>query len=486
MTAQAENVMKTLILSVVLLSSARVTAETIAVRAGANLQAALDRAKSGDTIELEAGAMFNGHFTLPVKDGTAVTTLRTAARDVPTTTARVSPADAVKFAKLQTPDQDPALQTAPGAHHWRITLIEVLGAGDGDLVALGDWHQSSPSQVPHDIVVDRVYIHGDPARGRRRGISLNSAATAITNSYISDIKAVGHDTQAIGGSTGPGPFIITNNYLEASTENIMFGGADPAIPNLVPTDITITGNTLTKPESWRKEPWEVKNLFELKNARHVVVRDNTLEYNWLHGQTGFAVLFTVRNQDGACPWCEVSDVVFEHNIVRHSSAGVMILGVDYTHPSKQSHDIVIRNNVFSDIDNQRWGGSGYAFQISGGPRDITIDHNTIIQDHGSGFIQVDGPAIPGFVFTNNVVRHNEYGLAGTNRAPGKDALTFFFPGARFSGNVIADGDASRFPPGNEFPSFQELCKAMASCESHDYKLKPDAKWRGAGAQVPAN
>ncbi|HET9831969.1 MAG TPA: right-handed parallel beta-helix repeat-containing protein, partial [Vicinamibacterales bacterium] len=369
--------MKILILSVVLLWPVRATAETITVRAGANLQAALDRAKGGDTIELEAGAMFNGHFTLPVKDGTSVTTLQTAGRDLSTTTARVSPADAVKFAKLQTPDHDPALQTAPGAHHWRITLIEVFGADDGDLVALGDWHQSSPSQVPHDIVVDRVYIHGDPARGRRRGISLNSASTAITNSYISDIKQVGHDTQAIGGSTGPGPFTITNNYLEASTENLMFGGADPAIPNLVPTDITITGNTIAKPESWRKERWEVKNLFELKNARHVVVRDNTLEYNWLHGQTGFAVLFTVRNQDGGCPWCEVSDVVFERNIVRHSSAGVMILGVDYTHPSKQMHDIVIRDNVFSDIDNQRWGGSGYAFQISGGPRDITIDHNTI-------------------------------------------------------------------------------------------------------------
>ena len=93
MTARTENVMKILILSVVLLSSVRAAAETIAVRAGANLQAALDRAKSGDTIELEAGAMFNGHFTLPVKDGTAVTTLRTAARDVSTTTARVSPAE---------------------------------------------------------------------------------------------------------------------------------------------------------------------------------------------------------------------------------------------------------------------------------------------------------------------------------------------------------------------------------------------------------
>ena len=86
----------------------------------------------------------------------------------------------------------------------------------------------------------------------------------------------------------------------------------------------------------------------------------------------------MRNQDGACPWCEVSDVLFEHNVVRHSSGAVNILGVDDNHPSRQTRSIVIRSNVFSDIDNQRWGGSGYAFQMSDGPRDITIDRNTII------------------------------------------------------------------------------------------------------------
>ena len=478
-----------LVLTCVVLAwmAAPAAAETIAVRAGADLQSALDRAKAGDTIELEPRATFVGHYTLPVKDGAAVTTLRTAAQTAASRTARLSPADAAAFAKLQTTDNQPALQTAPGAHHWRITLLEVTGAGDGDLVSLGDGRpQASPAQVPHDLLFDRVYLHGDAALGRRRGISINSASTTITNSHISDIKAVGRDAQAICGWNGPGPFTITNNYLEASTENVLFGGADPSIANLVPTDITITGNTLAKPERWRQERWEVKNLLELKNARHVVIRDNTLEYNWLQAQVGFAVLFTVRNQDGGCPWCEVSDVVFENNVVRHSSAGVSILGVDNNHPSKQTRGIVIRNNVFTDIDNQRWGGSGYAFLITNGPRDITIDHNTIVQDHGAGFLQVDGPQVPGFVFTNNIVRQNEYGVAGTARAPGKDALTFFFPDGRFTGNVIAEGDPSRYPSGNEFPSFQELCKAMASCESHDYRLKPDAKWRAAGAQTTSN
>ncbi len=468
-----------LIASFVLASTAG--AETIVVRAGGDLQAALDRARAGDSVELDEGATFTGHFTLPVTEGSAVTTLRT--RGLPASPARVTPAGAARFAKLQTPDNQPALQTAPGAHHWRVTALEVIGAGDGDLVALGDGRpQTSPAQVPHDLVVDRVFVHGDAARGRRRGIALNSASTTISNSYVSDIKAVGRDAQAICGWNGPGPFTIVNNYLEASTENVLFGGADPSIANLVPTDITIAENTLAKPERWRQERWEVKNLLELKNARHVVVRDNTLEYNWQAAQTGFAVLFTVRNQDGGCPWCEVSDVVFERNAVRHSGGAVNILGVDNNHPSRQTRDLVIRDNTFSDIDNQRWGGSGYAIQISDGPRDITVDHNTIVQEHGAGFIQVEGPPVPGFVFTNNVVKHNVYGVAGRARAPGKDALDFFFPAARFAGNVIADGDASRYPPGNDFPSFQDLCKAMASCESHDYRLKPDVRWH-AGARA---
>jgi hypothetical protein len=435
---------------------------------GRDLQAALDRSKPGDTIELEPGATFTEHFMLPVKDvkdGDAFVTLRTAGAEARAPQGRIAPADAANFAKLRTPDHDAALQTQAGAHHWRIALLEITGADDGELLSLGSGSrdQTNTSQVPHDLVVDRVFIHGDPARGRRRGIGLNSAATTISRSYISDIKAVGRDAQAICGWNGPGPFTITDNYLEASTENILFGGADPGIKDLVPSDITVTGNTLSKPTAWRNERWEVKNIFELKNARRVLAEGNVLEHNWQHDQNGFAILFTVRNQDGGAPWCAVEDVTFENNIVRHTAGAVSILGVDNNHPSKQTRGIVIRSNVFTDIDNQRWGGSGYAFLILGGPRDITIDRNTIIQEHGAGFLQVEGPPVPGFVFTNNTVRQNTYGLMGQDRAPGNDSLNFFFPGATFTGNVIADGDSGRYPSGNRFPSFGEMCAQVKSC-----------------------
>jgi hypothetical protein len=54
--------------------------------------------------------------------------------------------------------------------------------------------------------------------------------------------------------------------------------------------------------------WSVKNLLELKNARRVTIRGNVLENNWVSAQAGFAILFTVRNEDGAAPWAVIEDV----------------------------------------------------------------------------------------------------------------------------------------------------------------------------------
>ena len=73
----------------------------------------------------------------------------------------------------------------------------------------------------------------------------------MLNSFISDIKAVNADSQAIVGYNGEGPFTIENNYLEAAGENVMFGGSDPAVTNLVPSDIVLRRNHLYKPLEWR-------------------------------------------------------------------------------------------------------------------------------------------------------------------------------------------------------------------------------------------
>ena len=55
--------------------------KTIIVRKGGDFQAALEAAKPGDTIMLEAGANFRGAFKLPTKSGNEFITIRTSAAD---------------------------------------------------------------------------------------------------------------------------------------------------------------------------------------------------------------------------------------------------------------------------------------------------------------------------------------------------------------------------------------------------------------------
>ena len=151
----------------------------------------------------------------------------------------------------------PALQTAAGARFWVLQYLEFQAnpGGYGDIITLGSGDpavQTDLAQVPSELVIDRCYIHGDAALGQKRGIALNSGKTDIIDSYISDIKAIGFETQAIAGWNGPGPYRILNNYLEGAGINVLLGGADPGIPGLVTTNVEFKRNHLKKQVAWRQ------------------------------------------------------------------------------------------------------------------------------------------------------------------------------------------------------------------------------------------
>lgn len=441
--------------AVLCLATVPARAEIRRVPAGADLQAALNAARPGDAIELEAGATYTGNFVLPAFEGDRDVTLRTepAAGTPEDAGQRITPAAAAKFARIVSPSSAAALRTAPGAHHWRLMLLELPNNKDGagDIMQIGDGSaaQSRADQVPHDIVLDRLYIHGDARVGQKRGVALNGRAVTVRNCHISDIKMAGADAQAIAGWNGPGPFTIENNYLEASGEGFLLGGADPAIPDLVPADVTFRYNHVTRPMAWRGSPWQVKNLFELKNARRVTVEYNLLENNWQAAQPGYAVLLTPRSQQGGCPWCVVESVEFAHNVVRNVSAAVNILGRDSPQPTRQTNGIRIHDNLFTGITT-RLGGNGWAILIGDGPRDVVIDHNTFEFDGTTLVYAYGSPPASGFVFTNNAATHGTYGINGAGASTGTLTLQTFFPGAVVKGNWLSGGPAARYPPGNRF------------------------------------
>jgi hypothetical protein len=452
-----------------------------------NLQAALNKAQPGETIVLDAGATYVGHFVLPKKDGNSYVTIQTSrAAELPEG-RRVSPEQSSLMAKLASSGQGAAaVSTEVGSHHYKFIGVEITSASESaliyDLVSLGDGDtQRTLESVPHHFIFDRCYIHALPQQSLKRGVALNSAYTDIINSYIAGFKVAGQDSQAIAGWNGPGPFRILNNYLEAAGENVMFGGATSVIPNLVPTGIEIRGNHFYKPLSWRKEDpsfggtvWTVKNLFELKTGRQVTVEGNVFENNWAQAQTGFAILFNCIDDTGG--WARIEDITFSNNLVRHSGQGFNIRGQDAS--GSHASRITIRNNLFDDIDSQKWGGDGRLFQVYQAATDVVIDHNTGI-NNGS-IITATGQPSSGFIYKNNLTRHNAYGVFGDGGFIGTACLNKYYPGWTFTNNVLAelppDVSSSQYPAKNFFP--RSFAAQFMNASEGNYRLAQTSPFRG--------
>ncbi len=422
-----------------------------------DLQSAINRAQPGDVIVVDAQATYTGPFTLPKKSGNEFITIQSSRVAELPADVRVGPGQAELFARLQSATAgEPVIKTAPGAHHYRFIGVEISTAtGDTkmyDLVQIGDTKQTS-AQVPEHIEIDRSYIHGHPTQEVQRGVSLNGKAIKVSNSYISEIHGRGYDTQALCGWNGPGPFDIINNYLEAAGENVMFGGALPSIPGLVPSDITIRDNDFFKPLSWKVgHPtyagihWSIKNLLEFKNASVVTVEGNTFKNSWTDAQIGYAILFTVRSEDGKAPWATLENITFKNNIVSDADQSLQLLGND-SGRSKQAKGLTITHNLFTNIKNRFLTMSGY--------ENVVIDHNTHFQN--GNIMALHGEPSRGFVYTNNITVRapSSYGIFGDGTGEGTAALTRFLPGYKMSRNIIIGAPASQYPPNNAYPATPE-------------------------------
>ena len=467
----------------------------IHVAAGGNLQKILDEARAGDTIRIESGASFVGNFVLPRKDGDAWIVVRSDVPDdaLPPPGSRITPAHAPRLAKILTPNSDPALTAADGAHHYRLVGLEISTRKELSrtlsLVTLGNNRAPSLESLPHHITIDRCYIHGNSESTVRRGITLNAASIAVIDSHISDIHEAGADSQAICGWNGPGPFKIVNNYLEGAGENIMFGGAQGSLnvdPHfVVPSDIEIRHNHFYKPLRWREgdpgydgSKWTIKNLFELKNAQRVLIEGNIFEQCWAAAQRGFAFALTPRVQSG--PRAVLQDVTFRLNIVRGAASGVAVSGADgEEHPPRpqRGQRILFENNLFEQIDGGRWGGQGRLFQPTNAVRDLQIVNNTAFQSGPVSFAEQGLPYL-GFVFSNNIVPHGA-GFAASGKSTGFPTLEAFFPDSVFTGNVLVAGPSYLFPKGNFFPNDWKRV-GFVDLAGGNYRLSPKSPYKNKG------
>lgn len=448
----------------------------IQVKAGGDLQGAIESANYGDVIVLEAGATFRGPITLPYKESTSdsnqfITITTSNLNGIPPENQRVNPqVHAAAMPKIVGPNNSVAIATDERAHHYKFVGIEFSPAEDSkylyNLIDLGKSEYKSLDQIPHHLIFDRCYIHSTGLNKARRGVGANSAETTIKNSHISGFAGEGDETQGICGWNGPGPFRIINNYIEGGGQNIMFGGADPAVPNLVPSNIEIRGNLIYKPCHWFGKA-TIKASLEFKNASNVLIDGNRIESCGLVG----AFVLTVRNQDGRAPWSTLEDITITNNIVRHSNTAVSILGRDDYKPSQQAKRIRIANNLLVDIVPDY----SAVFMIGCCANTVTVENNTV-QQTGNIMTCYSTPH-QNFVFRNNFVLFNEYGFVCPANMLSPDSRGNVIVDNR--GQIAANGYPHNIPKGNSVVSSLDDIGFVNYAEG-DWRLTPQAKTKRKG------
>ena len=451
-----------------------VQGKTIEVRRGGSFQAALNRASPGDTIVLEASAEFIGSFELPGNKTTQFITIQSSALGkLPGGNTRVAPKDHALMPKIVSSGKgESTIKTAPNANYYRFIGVEITSPATDyiyNTIYLGG-EEKKLEEFPNHIEFDRCYVHSPGLNKARRGFALNGGETTIKNSYISGFAGAGDETQAIAGWNGPGPYKIINNYIEGAGENILFGGGDPRIQNVVPSDIEIRGNHISKPIEWRGKT-TIKNIIELKNARRVVIADNLIENGWDCAAVGF----TVRNQDGTAPWSTIEDVELRSNIIRRASAGVNLLGSDNHHKSQRMKRVKIHNNLIEDVDSAKYGdnsGGGYFLQLSG-TDEVEVAYNTAIKFNGNT-VSAYGDPNQRLAFHHNIVAFNDYGF-WREREDAWSANSIFANAV-----VNTKGNSEFTAPERNFAVGFLPQIGFVDLKNGDYRLAPTSRFKGKG------
>jgi hypothetical protein len=244
----------------------------ITVNSGGSIQTALNNAVCGQTIQLQAGAVFTvGQITVPnhscdinhwiivetsaysslPPEGTRLTPCYSGYSSLPGRPAYScsSPSNTTAQVVYNSTGRGP-FKLADGASFYRFVGLEVTRVSSGTAVLFAT---SGDGVISDHIIVDRCWFHGQAGDETQAGVDLNEITNgAVIDSYISDIHCIGFcsDSQAFQGGVSTsqdGPWKITNNFLESSGQAILIGGGGATY---VPTDITIMYNHMFKPLTW--------------------------------------------------------------------------------------------------------------------------------------------------------------------------------------------------------------------------------------------
>ena len=467
------------------------TGALIRVGAGGDLQSAMNSAVPGDWIVLDHTATYVGDFVFPAKTGAdaapggnaVIVIISDAIVDFGFLPAnkRVSPTDAANMPKIRTVSGNgrafSVTDGVPNMGGWRLVGLDVAPdpanlADMTRIIRFGDEITLTPlgANTPFNFVVDRCYVHGNAGQNIQHGVSLQSASSAVIDSYISTILHTGADAQAVGAWNSPGPVKIVNNYCEATGENILIGNSDGIFGQGI-SDVEVRYNYCRKLPSWNpNDPsfagttYAVKNLLEIKFVTRALIEGNLLDGCWVGGQTGYAFLIKSNNYENI----PTTDVTIRYNWVKNTAGffdfnGQVADGLPAgTFPPWMAR-LNVHDNLGTNIGAALYDPTsqvGYMAQNLEHICDLTFEHNTALAPRY--FYGLDDPSQPYNVrltVRNNLGSRGAFGVKCGGQAEGSASLAAVTYGGAYTfvGNVLATSNggasgSSGYPAGNQFPA----------------------------------
>jgi len=407
-----------------------------------NLQTCLDTAQTGDEILLTPGASFSNVTVKPTSRAGWVV-VRTNVSDAqlggPWERMTPSKAAALNLATIRSPGTStPAILVASSAHHVRFVGVRVKPAAfmTNALIRVG-LAEATVAALPHHVTLDRIVVDGD-TNDVRRCVAFDGDYLALLSSTLANCHSSpangGGDSQGVLKIHGRGPIRIENNAIAAGHQSVFLGGGDPSIRGIVPADVVIRRNDLSRPLAW-KGVWQVKTNVELKIGKRVLIEGNVICHTWHDAQAGYAILVKTENQDGGTwgDWSETSDVTIRDNQICGAAAGINLAALP-AGPGIPLARVSIYGNVADSV-----GMGVYAYDtgealLNQGVSDVVYRDNWT-RNSGRACLYLSGTS-QRFAASGNICG-GSYGIYGEGGGPSVAA-----PGSLITGNtVLAPGTA---------------------------------------------
>lgn len=404
-------------------------ADTITVPAGGDLQAAINVAKFGDTIVLQAGSVYETpaefvSYTLPNKTGQGVITIVSSIAPPPDGT-RVTLADRAKMPKLVVKRGSSFFEALHGARGYRLSGLWVTNKAGGttsQLLSIRGTDIAHPDprdplvDWPRDIVIDHcffnpvewdLYPEKNLCSSVQTAVGLVGINVTVRDSMMkgfgakygsgagADLPQCGNvvqDGESVAIGTAPGPMLLDNNQMETWFVAWFIGGGDPGSMYggavLADPAPTLTSATLT-------------NVNGLKVGDNIAFEMNVGSTTWPGNTVG----------DGTITAINGNSVTFTHLIGKYGPTPNSVPIPDGVRPKTVADDGGVAPCSKNFLGAPSWCSRAYWGGYN--PSNITITRNYVNKPQrwydfagsdGKGFFEVklcDTCLIDGNIFEGN-------------------------------------------------------------------------------------